>query len=220
MARGPFRPVAAQRGRRVVRSGRGRGGGELHRPVPDGRSGPPPAGGRRPGGRDSRRRRAGLRLPGHRAGPARPPCAACPGAEPGLGRRQRVHERDRCGTRLAEPGHLGPAAGRLRAGLGRRHRPAGTPSAAPPAPAGTSPRPRSEPPGPVGRQPGRRQPQRGPVLGRQPRPGCRPGRRPQPPGRRRPPGLGQREITRTLDSARNSGRTPAPDYQAEAGDQA
>ena len=33
-------------------------------------------------------------------------------------------------------------------------------------------------------------------------------------------GLGQREITRTLDSARNSGRTPAPDYQAEAGDQA
>ena len=34
----------------------------------------------------------------------------------------------------------------------------------------------------------RRQPQRGPVLGRQPRPGSRPGRRPQPPGRRRPPG--------------------------------
>ena len=34
----------------------------------------------------------------------------------------------------------------------------------------------------------RRQPQRGPVLGRQPRPRSRPGRRPQPPGRRRPPG--------------------------------
>jgi bifunctional DNA primase/polymerase-like protein len=35
-------------------------------------------------------------------------------------------------------------------------------------------------------------------------------------------GLGEREITRTLDSARTSGRTPAhaPDYQAEAGDQA
>jgi hypothetical protein len=35
-------------------------------------------------------------------------------------------------------------------------------------------------------------------------------------------GLGEPEITRTLDSARNSGRTrpPAPDYQAEAGDQA
>jgi len=35
-------------------------------------------------------------------------------------------------------------------------------------------------------------------------------------------GLGDREITRTLDSARNGGRTgtPTPDYQAEAGDQA
>jgi hypothetical protein len=35
-------------------------------------------------------------------------------------------------------------------------------------------------------------------------------------------GLGEPEITRTLDSARNGGqtRTPAPDYQAEAGDQA
>ena len=35
-------------------------------------------------------------------------------------------------------------------------------------------------------------------------------------------GLGEREITRTLDSARKNGRTRthAPDYQAEAGDQA
>jgi hypothetical protein len=35
-------------------------------------------------------------------------------------------------------------------------------------------------------------------------------------------GLDEREITRTLDSARNGGRTrtPVPDYQAEAGDQA
>ena len=34
-------------------------------------------------------------------------------------------------------------------------------------------------------------------------------------------GLGEREITRTLDSARKSGRTrTVPDYQAEAGDQA
>jgi len=35
-------------------------------------------------------------------------------------------------------------------------------------------------------------------------------------------GLGDPEISRTLDSARNSGRTRthAPDYQAEAGDQA
>ena len=34
-------------------------------------------------------------------------------------------------------------------------------------------------------------------------------------------GLGKREITRTLESARNADRTPrnAPDYQPEAGDQ-
>ena len=54
------------------------------------------------------------------------------------------------------------------------------------------PRPGSGPPGPVGRRPGRGQPQRGPVLGRQPRPGRRPGRRPQPAGRRRPPGRTRR----------------------------
>ena len=41
---------------------------------------------------------------------ARPPRAARPGAEPGLGRRQRVHERHRGRSRLAEPGHLGHAA--------------------------------------------------------------------------------------------------------------
>ena len=73
-------------------------------------------------------------------------------------------------------------------GLGRRHRPAGTPPPAPPAPAGPGPRPGSGLPGPLGRRPARRQPQRGPVLGRQPRPGRRPRRRPQPAGRRRPPG--------------------------------
>ena len=33
-------------------------------------------------------------------------------------------------------------------------------------------------------------------------------------------GLGDREITRTLDSARNGGRTRVPDYQPEAGDHA
>ena len=37
---GPLRPVAAQRRRRAVRAGRGRRGGELHRPVPDGRNRP------------------------------------------------------------------------------------------------------------------------------------------------------------------------------------
>ena len=62
------------------------------------------------------RRRPGLRLPGHRPGAAWPPGAPGPGAEPGLDRRQRVHERDRGGSRLAEPGHLGHAPGRLRPG--------------------------------------------------------------------------------------------------------
>ena len=48
--------------------------------------------------------------------------------------------------------------------------------------------PRPERPGPLGRHPARRQPQRRPVLGRQPRPGNRPRRRPQRARRRRPPG--------------------------------
>ena len=48
-----------------------------------------------------------------------PPRDPGPGAEPGLGRRQRVHERDRGRARLAEPGHLGHAARRLRPG--QRH---------------------------------------------------------------------------------------------------
>ena len=54
-----------------------------------------------------------------------------------------------------------------------------------PAPPGPRPCPRRA--GPLGRSPARGQPQRRPVLGRQPRPGSRPGRRPEPPGRRRPP---------------------------------
>ena len=74
---------------------------------------------RGPGSRDPGRRRAGLRLPRHRPGAARPPRAPGPGAEPGLGRRQRVHERHRGRAGLAEPGHLGHAAGRLRPG--QRH---------------------------------------------------------------------------------------------------
>jgi hypothetical protein len=56
-----------------------------------------------------RRRRPGLRLPRHRPGPARPPRPPRPGAQPGLRRHQRVHERSRRRTRLAEPRHLGPA---------------------------------------------------------------------------------------------------------------
>ena len=53
---------------------------------------------------------------------------------------------------------------------------------------GPDPGPGSGLPGPVGRRPGRRQPQRGPVLGCQPRPGRRPRRRSQLAGRSRPPG--------------------------------
>ena len=89
------------------------GGGELHRPVPDGRGRPPPAGGRGPGSRHPRRRRPGLRLPGHRTCSARPPRAPRPGPEPGLRRCERVHERYRGRAGLAEPGHLGHAPGRL-----------------------------------------------------------------------------------------------------------
>ena len=51
---------------------------------------------------------------------------------------------------------------------------------------------RLEPAGPLGRPPARRQPQRRPVLGRQPRPGRQPRRRPEPARRRRPPGRPRR----------------------------
>ena len=71
--------------------------------------------------------------------------------------------------------------------LGRRHPAAATPAAAATAPAPPGPRSCPRRPGPLGRRPARGQPQRGPVLGRQPRAGGRPGRRPEPAGRRRPP---------------------------------
>ena len=113
---------------------------------------------------------------------------------------------------------------RRRPGLGHRHRPAGTPPAAAQRPQpGPGPGPGSGRPGPVGRRPGRRQPQRGPVLGRQPRPGRRPRRRPQPAGRRRPPGrpgrAGDHQNPR-FGPQRRPDPHHAPDYQAEAGDQA
>ena len=59
-----------------------------------------------------------------------------------------------------------------RPGLGRRHPPAATPAPvhSGAAPAATGRQPRPEQPGPLGRHPARRQPQRRPVLGRQPRP--------------------------------------------------
>ena len=147
---------------------------------------PPPPRRRRPRGRHPGRRRPGLRLPRHRPGPARPPGTARPGAEPGLGRRQRVHERDRGGSRLAEPGHLGHAPGRLRPG--QRH------------PDRRRPRPGPRPPPPARRRAGRR---RGHPAGRPRRPGpvaaapgpgprLHPGRVPRlgagrVPGRPRPP---------------------------------
>ena len=200
VVQGPFGPVAAQRGGRPVRPGRGRRGGELHRPVPDGRRHPPPPGGRRPGGGHPGRGRAGLRLPGHRAGLARPPRAPGPGAEPGLGRRQRVHERDRGRAGLAEPGHLGHAAGRLRPG--QRHPHHGHPRPPPAAgrrrghPAGhpRRPDPVAAAPGPgagldpgrvprlgAGGMPGRPRPPRPGIPGRRPAPASR-GRRPRPAG--------------------------------------
>ena len=107
-----------------------------------------------------------------------------------------------------------------RSGLGRGHPAARTPAAAAPSPATPGSRPRPDPPGPVGRQPARRKPQRGlfwaanraldadhaadlsplAVAARQ-------------------AGLGDKEITRTLDSARRTGQNHAHprDRQAEAG---
>ena len=148
--------------------------------LPDGRRHQPSAGGRCPGGGDPGRGRAGLRLPGHRAGLARPPRAAGPGAEPGLGRRQRVHERDRGRAGLAEPGHLGHAAGRLRPG--QRHPHHGHPRP-PPAAGRRRGHPAGHPrrPDPVAAAPG---PGAGLDPGRVPRLGAR-----GMPGRPRPPGL-------------------------------
>ena len=91
---------------------------------------------RRPGSRHPRRRRPGLRQPRHRPGPARPPRPARPRPQPRLRRRQRRDEHPGRRTRLAQPGHLGPPAGRLRPG--QRH-PDHRPPRPRPAPAATSP---------------------------------------------------------------------------------
>ena len=185
-AQGPVRSVAAQRRRRAVRPGGGRRRGQLHRPVPHGRRHPPPARHCRPGSGDPGRRRPGLCQPGHRAGPARPPRAPGPRAEPGRRRHQRVHECPGRRSGLAEPGHLGPAAGRLRAG--QRHLDRCRPGLGdrPPPAAGHGPgrgrvHPAGRPgrPGPVAAAPG-------------PGPGLHPGRVPRlgagrVPGRPRPP---------------------------------
>ena len=61
----------------------------------------------------------GVRLPRDCAGPARQAGDPGPDPERRLGRDQRVHERDRGRARLAEPGHLGHAPHRLRAGQRR-----------------------------------------------------------------------------------------------------
>ena len=104
----PLRPVAPQRRRRPGRPGRGGRHGQLHRPVPDGRSRPRPARHRRARGGDPRRRRPGLRLPGHRARLARPPRPPRPGPEPGRRRHERVHERDRRRRRAGGTWPSGP----------------------------------------------------------------------------------------------------------------
>ena len=110
-----------------------------------------------------------------------------PSPSPGLPLPRRLHPRpalpDRRPPLPAPEDHRRPRHPRL----ARRHPAPATPTA-PAAPrAAPGPGPGPGPPGPLGRRPARRQPQRGPVLGRQPRPGDRPGRRPEPPGRRRPP---------------------------------
>ena len=74
-----------------------------------------------------------------------------------------------------------------RPGLGRGHRTPGTPAAPATPGAGRGPGPPAQSTRPLGRQPARRQPQRRPVLGRQPRPGRQPRRRSEPSSRRRPP---------------------------------
>ena len=68
-----------------------------------------------------------------------PPRDPRPHAEPGLRRRQRVHERDRGRTRLAEPGHLGPAPRRLRPGQRHPHRRRPRPGPRPPPPTSATP---------------------------------------------------------------------------------
>ena len=71
-------------------------------------------------------------------------------------------------------------------------------------------------PGPLGRRPARRQPQRRPVLGRQPRPGNRPRRRPEPARRRRPPGRPARRRDHPDPELRPPHQpTRQPDHQAE-----
>ena len=59
-------------------------------------------------------------------------------------------------------------------------------------------------------RPARRQPQRRPVLGRQPRPRSRPGRQPQPPGRRRPPGRPGRQRDHPHPGLRTPNRPARP----------
>ena len=107
--------LASQCRHRTLRAGRGRGRGELHRAVPDGLRRPSAGRRGRPRGRDTRRRRPGLRLSRRRLGAARAASAPGASAERRLGGRQRVHERHRRSSRLAEPGGLGDAAGGLRA---------------------------------------------------------------------------------------------------------
>ena len=207
---GPFGHLAAECRHRVVPAGRGRSGGEFHRPVPDGRRHPAAGGGGRAGGRDPRCRGPGVRLPRDRAGPARQ--AGDPGPDPEcrLGRDQRVHERHRRRARLAEPGHLGHAPHRLRPG--QRHLDRRRPGLGPGPPPAADRRAGRRGGHPAGRA--RRAdlvaaaPGPGPRLhpGRVPRLGARgmPGR-PRPP-RRSPP----RPAVRQPQAGGSRGRRPRP----------
>ena len=145
--------------------------------------------------------------------PARPP--------PGLPLPRRLRPGPAIpGRRQALPAH--PHRGRRRrTGLGHRHRPAGTPAEDRPAPAAPRPRPGPEPPGPVGRSQAEGNRNAGLFWAANRALDADPAADLSPlAAAARQAGLGEREIARTLESARKTGqaRPPAPDYQAEAGD--
>ena len=163
------------------------------------------AAGRRGRVRPHPQRRAARLL--HRLGPAqRPPARPSPGLP--LPRRLRPGPAVP-GRRQALPAHP-DAAGRRRTGLGRGHRPAGTPAADRPAPAAPGPRPGPEPPGPVGRQPAEGNRNAGLFWAANRALEADPAADLSPlAAAARQAGLDDKEITRTLDSARKNRPRPA-----------
>ena len=162
-------------------------------------------------------RRAARLLPRIRAAqrpPARPP--------PGLPLPRRLCPHPALpNRRQALPAGEGPARPR-RPGLGRRPPAPATPAPAPAAPAAPARDARTSAAWPGG-SPARPKATATPVCSGPPTAPWTPTRPPTsapwppPPAK---PACGDKEITRTLDSARKTGqpRPPAPDYQAEPGD--